>query len=123
MMSENLSFPRPNDLHVKPSISLLLKADGRYRLIYEDHLMDARGSWQPGGDVCRTIEGSWSVPDRELVLEGLGSATRWNAPNRNQGVALSFADWIPRPEFDGRPAGMELGVANFDPDQRPSFCF
>lgn len=113
-------LPLPNGDQLGFVINLYINADETFTAFYKELLYPAAtpGQFRPQG--CRRVEGKWSVPDNQLILPGLGYATRTRYLDQ---VAIQVHITAPliSNEVVNQTTPAVLGYSNFGIEQE--FCF
>jgi|GEM_PF-4325757 len=112
MTTWNDMIRRPDGKYLNPVSNLFMYEDGTFILIYKENYFDNPngGSFFPGP--CKKIQGRWSVPDKTLVLEGLGIGERTTI-HGSQGVRLTYQRDIHSPQLKGHSVDAGYGISNF----------
>lgn len=108
----------PDGRYLNPAVSLYMYADQTFLLVYKENYFQTPDSQQFMPGPCKKITGNWSVPDKQLVLEGVGHADRATS-NGNHAMLITYEKDLGSPGLTGHTVNAELGYSNTD----MIFCF
>lgn len=111
-------IPMADGRYLKARTEIQLFANGTYKALYNEYIFEKPDAMQFMPGICKVITGKWSVPDKLLVMEGLGVADR-AILSGVYGVSLTYAQDYSTSGLKGHTTNFNFGYS-MDPDIR---CF
>lgn len=118
MMKWNDMVQMPDGRYLNPSVSIRMYEDQTFLMVYKENYFQTPDSQQFMPGPCKKITGKWSVPDKQLMLEGVGYADRSQDEFGGLGIKLTYTQNLNSPGLQGHSVigGMGYGMET-------DFCF
>jgi len=111
----------PDGRYLNPSVSIFLYDNGTFLMTYKENYFETPTSTQFSLGPCRKIEGKWSVPEKQLVLEGVGRADRAFVDGKNA-LDLIYDVNLNSQGLKDHHVESSYGYANYGPEEAIMMC-
>ncbi len=129
LMMNDFTFKTPDQKTVHASASLQMFPDGHTVVVYREMIemvfpgspAGTPPSLMPNG--CKTFQGTWSVPDTQLIASDFGTGTRDYVATMYppQAVKINFGENFISQGLQGSAATFYYGISNVASET--DFCF
>lgn len=117
----NDMVPMSDGRYLNPSVSIFLYENGTFMMTYKENYFETPTSTQFMPGPCRKIEGKWSVPQKQLVLEGVGRADRALVDGKNA-MELIYDVNLNSAGIKDHHVEASYSYGNYGPDEALMMC-
>jgi hypothetical protein len=118
MSTWNDKIPMANGKYLNAHGNLYLYENGTFVFRYSENYFDTPDANQFTPGPCKKLSGHWSVPDKNLVLDGIGYGERAMVDNFHA-VRFTYTQDLHSPGLKGHSVNFAYGFSNTE----EIFCF